>query len=84
MWYAMGMTETQRSKGGRPKGTQVGETPIRHVRIGPLWEQGRALAAERGMTMTALVEQALRREVARLERQDRQAVTPEEDRLLQD
>jgi hypothetical protein len=65
------MTEeaVPRNKGGRPKGSGQGETPIRHIRIGGLWEQGKALAAERGVTMTALVEEALRRELARLERQ---------------
>lgn len=68
--YAQGMTsDTPAAKRrGRPKGSGQGETPIRHVRMGPLWERGKELADQRGMTMTALVEEALRREIARLER----------------
>lgn len=59
---------TTRKRTGRPRGTTTGETPIRHVRIGTLWDRGKELADQRGTTMTALVEEALRREVARLER----------------
>jgi hypothetical protein len=51
---------------GRPA---TGETPKRNVRIGPLWDRAAELAKARGMKMTAFVEEALRREVARIERQ---------------
>lgn len=61
--------ETPRKRAGRPRGTGQGETPIRHVRIGPLWDRGKDIAEAEGITMTALVEEALRREVARRERQ---------------
>jgi hypothetical protein len=67
--YAGGMTEENR--GGRPKGSTTGRLPLRTLKMGPLWEQGKAVAQAHGMTMTALVEEALRREIARLERQDR-------------
>lgn len=65
------MTEDEalKRRGGRPPGTGPGPTQLRHLRMGPLWEQGQTLAAAHGITMTALVEQALRREITRLERQ---------------
>lgn len=59
---------TTPNRGGRPKGSGTGQTKLRHLRMGPLWEQGQEVAKEQGMTMTALVEEALRREIARLGR----------------
>lgn len=41
---------------------------MRTLRIGPLWERGQAAAKTHGMTMTALVEEALREKLAKLER----------------
>lgn len=58
---------------GRPKGSATGQTPMRTLRMGPLWEQGQAAAKAHGMTMTALVEEALREKLAKLDRQDRRA-----------
>lgn len=60
-----GMTQEPRRRPGRPA---TGQTPKRNVRIGAAWEQGEQLAAALGMTMTAYVETALRRENARVER----------------
>lgn len=60
---------------GRPVGSATGQTPMRTLRMGPLWEQGQALAKAHGMTMTALVEEALREKLAKLERQDRRVAT---------
>lgn len=51
---------------GRPA---TGQTPKRNVRIGVPWDRGEELAQALGITMTAYVEQALRRENARVERQ---------------
>lgn len=42
----MADADTAPRAGGRPKGSGPGETPIRHVRIGPLWERAEALALE--------------------------------------
>jgi hypothetical protein len=65
------MTENETPrKGGRPKGSATGQTKLRTLRIGPLWDRGQTMAKARGLSMTTLVEEALRREVARLERQD--------------
>ena len=57
-------TEQKRPR-GRPR---TGVTPKRNIRIGPIWDEAAALAAERGETMTALVIRAIEREVARLRR----------------
>lgn len=57
------------NRGGRPKGSGPGPTKLRHLRMGPLWERGQAVAEAHGMSMTALVEEGLRRELGRLERQ---------------
>ena len=67
------MEESARSKGGRPRGSTTGQKKLRTLRMGPLWDQGAALAEQHGMSMTDLVEQALRREIGRLERQDQRA-----------
>lgn len=53
-------------KRGRPA---TGQTPKRNVRIGATWNEGEELAARLGMTMTAYVEAALRRENARAARE---------------
>jgi hypothetical protein len=63
--------DDDKPKRGRPQGSKTGTTPLRTLRLGPLWDQGKAVAQAHGMTMTALVEEALRREIARMERQDR-------------
>jgi hypothetical protein len=67
LWYGKCMTEESTPKRrGRPA---TGVTPKRNVRIGAVWTRGEEIAEERGMTMTAFVEEALRREIARSERQ---------------
>jgi hypothetical protein len=60
--------ETPRNKGGRPAGSTTGQAKLRTLRMGPLWERGQALAKAEGIHMTALVEEALRREIARRDR----------------
>jgi hypothetical protein len=68
------MTEQNtKSTGGRPKGSTTGQKKLRTLRMGPLWDQGATLAEQHGMSMTDLVEQALRREIARLERQEQRS-----------
>jgi hypothetical protein len=57
--------ETQPKRRGRPA---TGVTPKRNVRIGDTWTEGEALAEKLGMTMTAYVEDALRRQNARVRR----------------
>lgn len=55
---------------GRPQGTGPGPTKLRHIRVGGLWEQcGEVLAP--GETMTDFVKEAMRREMARRERQQK-------------
>lgn len=54
---------------GRPKGSTTGQVPQRGIRMGPIWDEGVALAKAEGITMTALVEKALRREISRRQRQ---------------
>lgn len=56
----------QEKKRGRPR---TGVTPKRNVRIGAAWDAGERLAARLGLTMTAYVEAAIRRENTRVERQ---------------
>jgi hypothetical protein len=53
---------------GRPQGSTTGQTPLRTAKIGPLWDRSQELAKGQGMTMTAYVEEALRRENARVEK----------------
>ncbi len=60
------MTTEARRRRGRPA---TGITPKRNVRIGEVWEHGEELAAQLGMTMTAYVEDALRRANERVRRQ---------------
>lgn len=55
-------TTTARPRRGRPP---TGVTPKRNIRIGPVWDQAAEIASARGETMTAVVEAALRRYVAR-------------------
>jgi hypothetical protein len=55
---------------GRPTGATGRAKKLRPLRMGPLWEQGQAVAEAHGITMTALVEEALRREIARLGQRD--------------
>lgn len=56
------MDEQEKRRPGRPA---TGETPKRNIRIGPVWDEAAAIAAERSETMTAVVERALQRYVAR-------------------
>lgn len=53
------------SRGGRTP-TAAGTAPNRNIRVGPLWDQAKALLRE-GETITQLVTRALRTEVERLE-----------------
>jgi hypothetical protein len=67
------MTEQEQPRRrGRPA---TGVTPKRNVRIGDTWTQGEALAKQAGISMTAYVEEALRRENARVERAARREAT---------
>jgi hypothetical protein len=59
------MTESAPRRRGRPA---TGVTPKRNVRIGDTWTQGEELAKQLGISMTAYVEEALRRENARAQR----------------
>lgn len=63
------VTEEKRGP-GRPVTT--GTTPKRDVRVGPLWDQARALAKARGETMRQVIERSLRHYVHRysVSRQD--------------
>lgn len=63
--------DQQPRRRGRPA---TGQTPKRNVRIGDVWDQGERLAAALGVSMTAYVEEALRRENARVGRQLRKSV----------
>jgi hypothetical protein len=56
------MDETVKPRRGRPP---TGITPKRNIRVGQVWDDAAAIAAARGETMTAIVEQALRRYVSR-------------------
>lgn len=55
----------QPRKAGRPA---TGQTRVRSVRIGGVWDEGEQLAKALDISMTAYVEQALRRENARVRR----------------
>lgn len=66
MWYIKFMAEESAPKRrGRPA---TGVTPKRNVRMGETWEQGEELAKRLGVSMTAYVEEALRRYNAKVER----------------
>jgi hypothetical protein len=58
---------------GRPA---TGVTPKRNVRIGETWERGEELAKTVGMSMTAYVEEAVRRHNAKVERDQRRDGQP--------
>lgn len=47
---------------GRPA---TGQTPVRTVRIGPVWDEALALMHERGDKMPHVIETALKRYIAR-------------------
>lgn len=64
------MEEGAPKRRGRPP---TGVTPKRNVRIGDTWTRGESLAEQLGITMTAYVEEALRRENARVEKLQRRA-----------
>lgn len=51
------MEEKPKHAGGRPA---TGETPKRNIRMGHVWDDAAAIAADNGETMTAYVERALR------------------------
>ncbi len=59
---------------GRPA---TGETPKRQVRIGSEWERAEAASAASGLKIAAYVEQALKRENDRVERQQLRATQSE-------
>lgn len=54
------MTEAKRR--GRPA---TGVTPVRNVRIGPLWDEALEIAKSRDETLTSVIEAALKRYVTR-------------------
>jgi hypothetical protein len=60
--------ESSPKRRGRPA---TGVTPKRNIRLGETWDRAEELAKQHGMTMTAFVEQALLREIARVDRQDK-------------
>lgn len=49
------------AKRGRPA---TGETPVRSVRMGKVWEEAREVAAERGENLHVVLERYLQRYVA--------------------
>lgn len=59
------MEQESKRRPGRPA---TGVTPKRNVRIGAPWDRAEELAKQLGMKTTAYVEEALRRENARVER----------------
>lgn len=54
------MTENRRP--GRPA---TGQTPVRTLRLGPVWDEAKAIADERGDKMAIVIEEALRRYIRR-------------------
>ena len=52
----------EKRRPGRPR---TGVTPKRNIRVGRIWDDAAAVAAERGETMTAVVARALERYVVR-------------------
>ena len=75
------MTEesAQPNRGGRPAGSTTGQKKLRTLRMGPIWDRSQQLATELAAlngtlnakgegNVTAYVEEALRRENARIER----------------
>lgn len=56
------MDETPKRPRGRPA---TGVTPKRNIRVGSTWDEAAGIAAARGETMTAVIERALQRYVAR-------------------
>lgn len=57
--------ESSPRRRGRPA---TGITPKRNVRIGDTWTRGEELAQQLGVSMTAYVEEALKRHNAKVER----------------
>jgi hypothetical protein len=53
---------TEKRGPGRPA---TGQVPVRTVRVGPVWDEARALAKEHGDRMPEIIEAALKRYVAR-------------------
>ena len=49
----------------RPGRPRTGVTPKRNIRVGQIWDDAARIAADRGETMTAVIERALQRYVAR-------------------
>lgn len=62
MCYIYSVTEEKRGR-GRPKTT--GTTPSRHIRIGALWDQAKAIAEARGEDMTDIVKPDIERALKR-------------------
>lgn len=61
-WYSKCVEETKRRR-GRPA---TGVTPKRNLRVGPIWDEAAAIAAERGDgNMTQLVTRLLTEYVQR-------------------
>ena len=61
------MSDTEpKNRGGRPA---TGVTTKRQVRIGEEWDRAESMAAQLGMPTARYVEQALKRENDRVERQ---------------
>lgn len=56
----LGMTEPR--KVGRPA---TGQTPVRTLRLGAIWDEAKAAAEADGENLTSLVERAIRRELDR-------------------
>ena len=57
MGYTYPMTsDPPKRRPGRPA---TGKTPSRHVRVGPAWDQAKAIAKQHGETISAVVNRAL-------------------------
>lgn len=55
------ITLSSMAKRGRPA---TGQTPVRAVRVGPVWDEAKAIADARGDHMAVIVDKALRRYIA--------------------
>ena len=56
------MEKEQHRGPGRPA---TGQVPVRTVRVGPVWDEAKALAAERGEKFSDVIDELLKRYVSR-------------------
>lgn len=62
MCYSFVVTEETKRSRGRPS---TGVTPIRHLRVGALWDEAEAIAKRRNETMTDIVKPSVERALKR-------------------